>query len=656
MENFRYTYLARCKELDVPAHPVVLEQASLAAIHGAAAGEDSAASQTGYPHTLVLSGHALDKRACAALGAALANDLVFTSLELSDCFLNDDGVIVLCKCLRTNPTLQRIDFRGNNVQSDGAIGVASLVSVSTSLKSLILEWNSIGLWNDGVKAIADALSSTATLEELDLRNNKIGPQAVELLANALKYNTSLKRLDLRWNNAGLLGGRALADIFRWNHTLLHLDVSGNEVPEEYLKTIAVSLGRNADRYHNIATNQRQAQSLSATLQSIQASHNETIKSLQQQIAASDSQTQSISKKLNKASEEITESQRHYRAAQEQAASLRQERDSLQALLVQERGEWQTRKHDYEREVVKLRQELEHSQHVYKTGRAEWTGEVLELEARLRETELRLESYKRDSTALADDVKRSKEREQDVVKQCEDKVQALELSYARKLQAAQAAKDEEHREQVKKLEDRLRALEVTRSAIEEELDAYKTRSRNQKTTWDEKLLEVEQRLRREQEARESDAQKRLEAMRQSRDSVQEQLDRHIHTHTQTLKQHDMTCTQLHAELTQRHEQLVAARAQLAAALAQSQADQTQAKDVQSKYARAAEDVERLRRDLSAAVSAKEHGEAELARARKSLAAWEEKEEARRREDLERLKGLEHAFGSFIRGSISSRQSP
>lgn len=37
-----------------------------------------------------------------------------------------------------------------------------------------MQWNSIGLWDVGVKAIAEALVQNTTLTDLDLRNNRIG--------------------------------------------------------------------------------------------------------------------------------------------------------------------------------------------------------------------------------------------------------------------------------------------------------------------------------------------------------------------------------------------------------------------------------------------------------------------------------------------------
>jgi hypothetical protein len=54
-----------------------------------------------------------------------------------------------------------------------------------------LEWNSIGLWDDAMRSIGDALSVTNSLKELDLRNNKIGPSGLEALSSGLRANRSI---------------------------------------------------------------------------------------------------------------------------------------------------------------------------------------------------------------------------------------------------------------------------------------------------------------------------------------------------------------------------------------------------------------------------------------------------------------------------------
>ena len=87
-----------------------------------------------------------------------------------------------------------LDLRGNSIRSDGATALSQMLKVNSTLKRLLLEWNCIGIWENGIQNITESLSINQSLEELDLRNNKIGPQSIALLANGLKHNTSLLKL------------------------------------------------------------------------------------------------------------------------------------------------------------------------------------------------------------------------------------------------------------------------------------------------------------------------------------------------------------------------------------------------------------------------------------------------------------------------------
>ena len=71
-----------------------------------------------------------------------------------------------------------------------------MLKVNNSLVELGLEWNCIGIWDQGVRAIADSMAINTSIVSLDLRNNKIGPQGAQSLALGLRHNTALQNLGL----------------------------------------------------------------------------------------------------------------------------------------------------------------------------------------------------------------------------------------------------------------------------------------------------------------------------------------------------------------------------------------------------------------------------------------------------------------------------
>ena len=60
--------------------------------------------------------------------------------------------------------------------------------------SLILEWNSLGVWEEGFSFFCQGLGANNFLQRLDLRNNQINHQGAGELAVALKQNASLQEL------------------------------------------------------------------------------------------------------------------------------------------------------------------------------------------------------------------------------------------------------------------------------------------------------------------------------------------------------------------------------------------------------------------------------------------------------------------------------
>ncbi|KAI9092451.1 hypothetical protein DFS34DRAFT_294806 [Phlyctochytrium arcticum] len=190
MENFSSVYLHKCSELGVEPHHCLADRYLRKSPGG------TAVALLHESETLDLHGQSTNLKDIKALASALARDVRFTQLNLADTFLGDDGCILIAGALKTNQTLQRLDLRGNSIRTDGAIALGQMLKINTSLKSLILEWNCIGIWEAGVRALADALSVNQTLEELDLRNNKIGPSGCQSLALCLRNNTSLRKIGI----------------------------------------------------------------------------------------------------------------------------------------------------------------------------------------------------------------------------------------------------------------------------------------------------------------------------------------------------------------------------------------------------------------------------------------------------------------------------
>lgn len=134
-----------------------------------------------------------------------------------------------------------LDMRGNDIRS--GIHLADMLSKTTSLKTLSLEWNFLG--EDGIHVLAEALCSNTTLTQLDLRNNRIGPDGAASLARMLEINRTLMHLDLRWNAIESSGAAEILATLRSNTVVRECQVSGNEVPIHMVQQIEAAVAENS---------------------------------------------------------------------------------------------------------------------------------------------------------------------------------------------------------------------------------------------------------------------------------------------------------------------------------------------------------------------------------------------------------------------------
>jgi hypothetical protein len=81
--------------------------------------------------------------------------------------------------------------------------LAHALTKNRTLRTLSLEWNSLGLFPEGFRALSATLAlPSSTLTSLDFRNNRLTADAGTSIANALNTNRSVNTLDLRWNSLG----------------------------------------------------------------------------------------------------------------------------------------------------------------------------------------------------------------------------------------------------------------------------------------------------------------------------------------------------------------------------------------------------------------------------------------------------------------------
>nr|XP_056715431.1 leucine-rich repeat-containing protein 45 [Euleptes europaea] len=231
MDDFRRSFTRLCKESGAEPQESVLQLLQ----------EAKGRSRLDF------AAQSLSVDTCGALGKLLQDELQFTDIVLSDCMLSEEGAKLLLHGLCTNSVVKSLDLKGNNLRAVGAEALGKLLRQNKSIRSLTLEWNNLGIWEESFALFCEGLGANGTLQRLDLRNNQINHQGAGELSMALKNNSTLQEIDLRWNNVGLLGGRALLNCLHSNRVLRQLELAGNNVPSDILKAVDQAMEHNQER-------------------------------------------------------------------------------------------------------------------------------------------------------------------------------------------------------------------------------------------------------------------------------------------------------------------------------------------------------------------------------------------------------------------------
>jgi len=165
--------------------------------------------------------------------AIIADELKRNSYPLKMLFLSHNkkignaGIAAIADALHSNETLEQLFLSDCKIGDQGAAAFKEALKVNKTLRTLELALNKIG--EQGAISLADALTTNSTLVELDLDNNKIGQKGTVAFANALTVNATLQILNLIDNKVKDAGAVALAGSIATNKALRNLFLEDNRI-------------------------------------------------------------------------------------------------------------------------------------------------------------------------------------------------------------------------------------------------------------------------------------------------------------------------------------------------------------------------------------------------------------------------------------------
>ncbi|NXL93502.1 LR74A protein, partial [Alectura lathami] len=153
--------------------------------------------------------------------------------------LGPKGVKAIAIALVSNATVTHLELEDNCILAEGAMCIAEMLRENCSLQELNISNNHLD--TEGAKAIASLLLENASyLRALQLSGNSFGEEAASCFAEALRSNYQLKELDLSHNEFSEKGGQLLGQMLAINTTLEILDLSWNHLRRK--GTVALGTG------------------------------------------------------------------------------------------------------------------------------------------------------------------------------------------------------------------------------------------------------------------------------------------------------------------------------------------------------------------------------------------------------------------------------
>ena len=143
-----------------------------------------------------LSNNMLGAMGAEHIAQSISASASLTSIDLGRNSVGKKMALQLVEIFREKQMVS-VGLAGCNLRVDGAQAVAEYISVSASLTNINLNSNDIG--SVGAEHIAKAIAVSASLTSIDLNDNEIGAVGAEHIAQAISFSASLTSVNLLRN-------------------------------------------------------------------------------------------------------------------------------------------------------------------------------------------------------------------------------------------------------------------------------------------------------------------------------------------------------------------------------------------------------------------------------------------------------------------------
>jgi Ran GTPase-activating protein (RanGAP) involved in mRNA processing and transport len=166
------------------------------------------------------------------------------SLDLNSNKITTIGLDFICEGLCENSNLESLNLSGNKFPFNNEVFERFEIFLSNAVYLKSLNLKNCQITSDSVLLISQALEINTNLTELLLGNNKISDLGVGRLFKSLIRNQTLQTLDVSYTECTDDCAESICFFLQNNDTLKNLNISGNALSESFIESIADGLRAN----------------------------------------------------------------------------------------------------------------------------------------------------------------------------------------------------------------------------------------------------------------------------------------------------------------------------------------------------------------------------------------------------------------------------
>jgi len=158
-------------------------------------------------------------------------------LSLAGMQIGDEGAFHVARFLREVNHYTSIEIQRNNISASGFGAICEALKHSNKIRSILADSNNIGSDTSGLITLQELVRTSYSIEEIDLRNNRLKYPSAGAIANIIRDSNTLRTIDIRQNEIGNEGAKTILSTLRYSNKKVKVLLEENNVSPEVLNEL-----------------------------------------------------------------------------------------------------------------------------------------------------------------------------------------------------------------------------------------------------------------------------------------------------------------------------------------------------------------------------------------------------------------------------------